>query len=140
MSSLRQLVAWVWLIWQYSSKLCRHLTQKRGHFVRQVETWPTKDAQFRSGLIGALICLVWLCLFAHKQRLLQLQLRMCPAPKQPGSANLQGIDFGVFSGVLLSGKNAAREAVTHSLSRVSGFSSGSFLPLCTLCSKKRDAV
>lgn len=34
-------------------------------------------------------------------------------------------------------ENAAREAVTHSLSRGSSLSSGSFLPLCTLGRKER---
>lgn len=56
--------------------------------------------------------------------------------KQPGTANTQDVDVSVPSGVSLPGENAAKE-VTHSLSRGSSLSSGSFLPLCTLCRKER---
>jgi len=39
-------------------------TQK-SRLLLERETYPKKDKQFRAGLIGALIGLVQLCLFAH---------------------------------------------------------------------------
>lgn len=88
------------LVWYPSALQAPH----PGHLVREGNTWPTEDSQFRAWLTRASICLVQLRLFAHKQWLFQLQLRMCHVPKQPGTVDLQCIDFNVPSGVSCQGK------------------------------------
>lgn len=138
MRSKLQLTAWAWLIVQCRNKLSRHLTQKRGRFIGDGETWPARGAQFRAGLTGALLCVVQLPLFARRQRLYQLPLRRVLRTSSLGLWIRQALTSVSLQVCYCQGESAASEAATHSLSRGSGFSLGSLLPLCTLWGKKRD--
>lgn len=130
-SSLLQLAAWAGLTLQ-----CSHTHSQKSVLLGRERFEQEKMHNLELGWFGhwSVWCR-WFCLPTNS--LFQLWMRMCSVIKQPGTANPQDVDVSVPSGVSLPGENAAREAVTHSLSRGSSLSSGSFLPLCTLCRKER---
>lgn len=137
---MHKLAAWAWLISQWSSKLSLTSPRKEGILLERERFGQQKTNNSELGWVGhwSVWC-SWVC-FPTSSDSFQLQIRMCPVP--PNCLGLWICKAGTSKSLQVcyyQGKNAAREAVTHSLSRGSNFSSSAFLPLCALCRKKRDA-
>lgn len=105
---MHKLAAWAWLISQWSSKLSLTSPRKEGILLERENFGQQKTNISELGWVGHWSVWCSCVCFPTSSDSFQLQIRMCPVPKLLGTVNLQGRDFKVPSGVLLSGKKCCK--------------------------------